>query len=74
MAGDAIEEQSDIWLDHKRQTHDPVSHGCVRHVSQCFMAGDAIEEQSNIQLYHKSQTRVPVSHGCQTRGPVPHGW
>jgi len=77
VAGDAIEEQSDIQLYHKSQTRVPVSHGwhilmsevtfgCitrVRHVSKCLTADDAIEEQSDIRLYHKSQTRVPVSHG-----------
>jgi len=63
MAGDAVEEQSDVQLYHKSQTRVPVSHGCVRHVAQCLMAGDAVEEQSDIQLYHKSQTHVPVSRG-----------
>jgi len=63
VAGDAIEEQSDVQLYHKSQTRVPVSHGCVRQVSQCLMAGDAIEEQSDIRLYHTIQTRVPVPHG-----------
>jgi len=74
MAGDAIEEQSDIQLYHKESDTCPsvswlvtplkskVTFSCitrVRHVSQCLMAGDAIEEQSDIQLYHKESDACP---------------
>jgi len=59
MAGDAIEEQSDIPLYHKSDTCPSVSWLVtplkskvtfsfitrVRHVSQCLIAGDAIEER-----------------------------
>jgi len=41
MAGDGIEEQSDILLYHKSRAR-----------AQCLVAGDAIEEQSDIRLYH----------------------